>query len=122
VDLSVLELIGKATNTPYWRCIPNGTPDEVVVESARKSFEGLTPRMKIGMVQVMLRKYGENVAVTQQLDAPTQEALVRVYSTRLPRTGSTVDPFTWQGFAPLFFNVPMPWETVAQAPGAARAN
>ena len=27
VDLSVLELVGKATNTPYWRCIPNGKPD-----------------------------------------------------------------------------------------------
>ena len=75
VDLSVLELMGKATNTPYWRCIPKGTPAPVVVDNMRTSFEGLTPQLKIGLVQVMLRKYGENVTINQELGEPTRQAL-----------------------------------------------
>lgn len=119
VDLSVLELMGKATNTPYWRCIPGGTPDPVVVDNMRKSFEALTPQVKIGLIQVTLRKYGENVAINQQLDAPTQEALRRVYSSRYPQLGDTVDVLSWQGFEPLFFGVPMPWDGQLAAPSPA---
>jgi hypothetical protein len=119
VDLSVLELMGKATNTPYWRCIPNGVPDPVVVENMQKSFEGLSPQLKVGLIQVMLRKYGENVTVNQQLDEPTKEALRRVYSTRYPQMGDTVDVLSWKGFEPLFFGVPMPWDPPPQTAGTA---
>lgn len=114
VDLSVLELIGKATNIPYWRCFPNGTPDPVVMENMRSAFEGLTPEMKMGLVQVMLQKYGQSIQVTQQLDEPTLQALQQVYATRFPQL-SAADPLTWQGFEPLFFNVPMPWDDAAAA-------
>ncbi|WP_269759760.1 hypothetical protein [Variovorax sp. E3] len=121
VDLSVLELMGKATNTPYWRCIPNGTPDPVVIENMKASYQGLSPQLKIGLVQVMLRKYGENVTINQQLDEPTRQALRNVYAKRFPQAGDTVDVLTWEGFEPLFFGVPMPWDvavTSAQAPAA----
>lgn len=110
VDLSVLELVGKATNTPYWRCIPNGTPDPVVVENMRAGYTSLSPELKLGLIQVTLRKYGEPVQVTQQLDDPTRKALERVYTQRFASLGA-VDVMTWQGFEPLFFGVPMAWET-----------
>ncbi len=107
VDLSVLELIGKATNTPYWRCIPNGTPDQVVVDNMRTAFEALTPELKAGFVQITLRKYGQSVEVTQKLDDPTREAIRTVYSQRFPQLGDNVDVMTWNGFEPLFFGVPV---------------
>jgi hypothetical protein len=115
VDLSVLEIVGKATNTPYWRCIPNGTPDPVVMDNMRSSYTVLTPEVKIGLIQVMLRKYGQNVTVNQKFDEPTKQALQKVYSTKFPALG-TVDVLTWEGFEPLFFGVPMPWDTT-QTPG-----
>lgn len=121
VDLSVLELVGKATNTPYWRCIPNGRPDPIVMENMRIAFNGLTPELKLGMVQVMLAKYGEPVAVTRQLDEPTRLAIRNVYTTRFPQFGDTVDVLSWQGFEPLFFNVPMPWEATTASAGAVAA-
>lgn len=110
VDLSVLELVGKATNTPYWRCIPHGKPDPVVVDNMRGAFNGLTPELKLGLIQVTLRKYGEPVQVTQKLDDATRQALEKVYGERYASLGS-VDVMTWQGFEPLFFGVPMAWET-----------
>lgn len=120
VDLSVLELVGKATNTPYWRCIPNGKPDPVVIDNMRNAFNGLTPQLKLGLIQVTLRKYGEPVQVTQKLDDATRQALEKVYGERHASLGS-VDVMTWQGFEPLFFGVPMAWET-AQAPPAVGAS
>lgn len=119
VDLSVLEIVGKATNTPYWRCIPNGKPDPVVLDNMRSSFEALPPPLKIGLVQVMLRKYGQPVTVTQQFDEPTQQAVRAVYGSRFPQAGDQVDVLTWQGFEPLFFNVPMPWDAELQRATAA---
>ncbi|MGB3068245.1 MAG: hypothetical protein WBC18_06845 [Ottowia sp.] len=109
VDLSVLELVGKATNTPYWRCIPGGQPDPVVVNNMRLAYESLSPELKLGLIQVTLRKYGEPVQVTQQLDEPTQEALKKVYSERYAAAGP-VDVLQWKGFEPLFFGVPMAWD------------
>lgn len=109
VDLSVLELVGKATNTPYWRCIPGGQPDPVVVNNMRQAYDSLSPELKLGLIQVTLRKYGEPVEVTQQLDEPTQKALGKVYSERYADVGP-VDVMQWKGFEPLFFGVPMPWD------------
>lgn len=114
VDLSVLELVGKATNTPYWRCIPGGQPDPVVIENMRKAYMGLTPEMKLGLIQVVLRKYGEPVEVNQKLDDATRTALGRVYGSRFAQLGE-VDVLTWEGFEPLFFNVPMVWDGQLQA-------
>jgi hypothetical protein len=122
VDLSVLEIVGKATNTPYWRCIPNGTPDPVVLDNMRSSYTALSPEVKMGLIQVMLRKYGYNVAVTQQFDEPTRQALNAVYGSRYP-TKANADVLTWEGFEPLFFGVPMPWdEALAQVPAPPAAS
>lgn len=121
VDLSVMEIVGKATNTPYWRCIPNGLPDPVVIDNMRASYEALSPELKLGLVQVMLRKYGQPVNVTQQLDEPTKQALRAVYSQRFPEVGDQVDVLSWQGFEPLFFNVPMPWDAELQRAAAEAA-
>lgn len=117
VDLSVLELIGKATNTPYWRCIPGGKPDPVVVGNMRRAYESLSPELKLGLIQVSLRKYGEPVEVTQKLDEPTQQALQKVYSERYADVGP-VDVMQWKGFEPLFFGVPMAWDGTLEAPRA----
>ena len=40
------------------------TPDPVVIENMRAAYNGLTPELKLGLVQVTLRKYGEPVQVT----------------------------------------------------------
>lgn len=116
VDLSVLELIGKLTNTPYWRCIPNSKPDPVVISNMKASFEGMSPQLKIGFLQVILRNYGENIAINQQFDEPTRQAVRNVYSKYFPKMGPKIDVFAWKDFEPLFFGVPMPWDaTVASS-------
>ena len=115
VDLSVLELLGKATNTPYWRSIPGAQPDPVVVGNVRNTFNSMEQPMKIAMIQVMLQKYGQPVQINQQLDEATVQAIRNVYTTHFPQFGDRVDVLTWEGFEPLFFNVPMPWDAPPKA-------
>jgi hypothetical protein len=113
VDLSVLEIIGKATNTPYWRCMPNSKPDPVVLDNMRMAFDSLNPQQKIGLVQVILNKYGQRVEINQKLDDPTTQALQSLYSARYPDI-KNVSVLTWEGFSPLFFGVPMPWDNMPE--------
>ena len=121
VDLSVLELLGKATNTPYWRSIPGAPPDPVVVGNVRNTFNSMEQPMKIAMIQVMLQKYGQPVQINQQLDEATVQAIRNVYTTHFPQFGDRVDVLTWEGFEPLFFNVPMPWDAPPKAVAQAEA-
>lgn len=121
VDLSVLELLGKATNTPYWRSIPGAPPDPVVVGNVRNTFNSMEQPMKIAMIQVMLQKYGQPVQINQQLDEATVQAIRHVYTTHFPQFGDRVDVLTWEGFEPLFFNVPMPWDAPPKAVAQAEA-
>ena len=121
VDLSVLELLGKATNTPYWRSIPGAQPDPVVVGNVRNTFNSMEQPMKIAMIQVMLQKYGQPVQINQQLDEATVQAIRHVYTTHFPQFGDRVDVLTWEGFEPLFFNVPMPWDAPPKAVAQAEA-
>jgi hypothetical protein len=109
VDLSVLEIIGKATNTPYWRCIPNSKPDPVVLDNMRMAFDSLDPKQKIGLVQVVLNKYGYRININQTLDDPTRQALQALYANRYPQIKDE-NVLTWAGFSPIFFGVPMPWD------------
>jgi hypothetical protein len=109
VDLSVLELVGKATNTPYWRCIAHSKPDPVVIQNIRSAFERMAPKVKISLMQVMLQKYGNPIQVTKVMDEPTRKAIRATYAQRFPQFGKTApDMMTWQAFEPLFMNVPVP--------------
>ena len=46
-------------------------------------------------------------------------SLQKIYSTRYPQMGESVDVLTWQGFEPLFFGVPMPWDAAVGAQAVA---
>ena len=121
VDLSVLELLGKATNTPYWRSIPGAQPNPMMIDNVRNTFNSMEQPMKIAMIQVMLQKYGQPVQINQQLDEATVQAIRHVYTTHFPQFGDRVDVLTWEGFEPLFFNVPMPWDAPPKAVAQAEA-
>lgn len=43
-------------STPYWRCIPNGKPDPVVVENMRAAYNGLSPELRLGLIGLTLHK------------------------------------------------------------------
>jgi hypothetical protein len=75
VQTSVLQIVGKYLNLPYWKLIPNMQPDPVVLEKIRQDFRRLSLADKIGEMQTCLYLKGYNVPVTGSIDNKTQAAL-----------------------------------------------
>ncbi len=75
-ELSVLEIVGRYASVPYWRCLPEGKEDPVVVEKLHRFFAKLDQAGRIKAVQQLLPYYGHpGVTLTGKLDPPTLNAL-----------------------------------------------
>ncbi len=104
VELSVLEVIGRYLNLPYWRLLPEAKPDPVVVDNLKNSFDRSDKEGQIITVQKLLTLYGFDVAQNGLYDAQTQEA-VRQFKTQYMNLNDTqLDNET---FLALYINVPL---------------
>lgn len=104
VELSVLEVLGRYLNLPYWRYLPEQRPDPLVVGNLKSSFMRTDEKGQILTIQTLLTKYGYRVEPTGVMDAQTQEALKQFKSKSMNLGDSTVDPDT---FIALYVNIPV---------------
>jgi curli biogenesis system outer membrane secretion channel CsgG len=105
VDLSVVQLLGRYSNVPYWRCLPNAVPDEVVRERIASGYRNRDSATRTRWLQDTLRDYGFPLEVNGRLDEPTRSALDSVASKfRFTRPGDWLDPAF---FVELYVNVPI---------------
>lgn len=104
VQLSVIQVLGKYQNIPYWRFVPNSEPDSVVLDAIKEEFYSLEPVDRIAKIQEYLFLYGKDVQVTGRLDAKTQTALNSVI-TQLGVQNSK--PVSEEVYLALFENVPL---------------
>jgi curli biogenesis system outer membrane secretion channel CsgG len=51
VELGMVELIGKLTGTPYWKCLQIEKTNPVMIEQAREWYDGMTPQDRIKLIQ-----------------------------------------------------------------------
>jgi len=51
IELGMIELVGKLTNTPYWKCLEIEKTNPVMVEQAREWYDGMSPVDRIKLVQ-----------------------------------------------------------------------
>jgi hypothetical protein len=104
VDYSVVQLLGRHANVPYWRCLPNGQPDPVVRERIAKGYAARDAATRVRWLQDTLRDYGLPVPSTGRLDEPTRAALESVAASfHFTRPGDWLDPAF---FVELYVNVP----------------
>jgi len=75
VELSILKLIGRHLEIPYWRCLPDGKEDPDVIEMMKADFRNQRADARIGTVQLLLKKCGYNVDVNGTADQITQTAI-----------------------------------------------
>jgi hypothetical protein len=78
VDLSIVQLLGRHTNVPYWRCIPGAVPDPVVLERIRKGYLANDSATKVKWLQDTLKDYGFGLEVNGRMDTRTRAALESV--------------------------------------------
>ncbi len=103
VDMSILQLIGRYLAVPYWRCLPEGVEDEVVLERVRRGYVRLNPTARLKQVQELLMLYGYRVRASGQLDAPTRQAL-KALQERAQRPFA--DPTAVEAYLWLYLNLP----------------
>lgn len=105
VDLSVLEVLGRHTNVPYWRCIPNAKPDPVVMDAIRRNYAKNDQATKVKWLQNTLKEYGFPLTASGTLDDKTRLAIDEVAGKfKLPKSGDYFDP---ELFAGIYVNIPL---------------
>lgn len=104
VELSTIEIIGRYLNIPYWRILPNGKIDNVVVESVSRKFMESNGEDRIAMIQNALYLHGYDTDMTGKVDEATKAAIDNYKN----KVGSTVAGYdTLQLFQELYLNVPI---------------
>ena len=104
VELSAIEIVGRYLNLPYWRILPNGKVDKVVVESISKKFASASEEDKIGMIQNALYLHGYNVDMTGKVDSTTKAAIDKY---KLKVSSKVPGYNTLELFKELYINVPI---------------
>jgi hypothetical protein len=88
VQTSVLQIVGKYLNLPYWKLVPDMKPDQVVLDKIRQDFRNLSQTEKVGEMQTCLYLKGYDVPVTGRMDPRTQAALAK-FKTNTQGAGDT---------------------------------
>jgi len=76
--LSTLQIVGKYLKLPYWRLLPEGKPDQTVLDSVQTDFALMNAQQRIAAIQRLLYLHGHDVMITGQIDEQTQAALRKV--------------------------------------------
>lgn len=51
IELGMIELVGKLTGTPYWKCLEIEKTNPAMVEQAREWYDGMKPEDRVKLVQ-----------------------------------------------------------------------
>jgi len=78
IELGLIELIGKLTNVPYWRCLEIDKTNPVMLQQARDWYDGLEEPDRIKFVQRKLAAAGfYSGAASGQTDRALTDAISR---------------------------------------------
>jgi peptidoglycan hydrolase-like protein with peptidoglycan-binding domain len=58
IELGMIELVGKLTGTPYWKCLEIEKTNPVMIEQAREWYDGMKPEDRVKLVQRKLAGMG----------------------------------------------------------------
>ncbi len=98
VEFSILELIGKYYNIPYWKLLPHGKEDQDVIYRERIKFRKIQKDKKVAtaLIQRMLYLHGYNVTVNGNYDQKTVKALksyAKDYKSKVKKLGINEDTY-----------------------------
>ncbi len=76
VELSMIQMVGKHLQLPYWRVLTSDVkPDKVVIDAMAEYYRCLTRSEKIANIQEWLYLYGYNTEINGSMDEVTVNAL-----------------------------------------------
>jgi len=108
VQLSMIQLMGKYMNLPYWRLLPDMEADPLVLNAVTQEFYEMDDMQRMLKFQEYLTLSGYNLALSGVLDARTKAAL-SAFSQVHPESTNRIDEKTYLA---LFNSVPLTYETL----------
>jgi hypothetical protein len=78
VELSVLQLVGKYLELPYWRCLEGAEEDADVIGMLNKQFLHAPPEKRVSVIQTLLLRHGYRLSASGQMDSATVNAIKEV--------------------------------------------
>ncbi len=109
VQLSMIQMMGKYLDLPYWKLLGDAAPDEVVISNLKKTYYGMSATQRIAKTQELLVLYGYPVTISGRIDAPTVDALSRLD----PEFDAQAQSVGLQTFINVYENVPIDERTLA---------
>ncbi len=103
VQFSVIQLVGRYLDLPYWTLLDGVAPDPVVLENLRTSYLSKDPAGRILSLKRLLWLHGHPVPVNEQLDAETRAALTKLD----PAYDGKADPVPVDTFERVYLSVPV---------------
>lgn len=110
VQLSMIQVTGKYLQVPYWRLIPGGEEDPVVIDQIVENFYTMDENTKVRKIQEYLALSGYDVSITGQFDEATQTALSKFSETSSDADGQ----ISKETYLALFRSVPLNYETLSK--------
>ncbi len=107
VQLSMVQLIGKYRNLPYWRLLPGSKPDLNVQRRLLDDFYTLPESLKIAIMQKFLALNGYQLQVTGSMD----EATIAAKDKLIAKHNLEADSNNAQIFLTSYINVPINRQT-----------
>ncbi len=104
VELSIIEVVGRYLNLPYWKILPNGKVDNVVIRSISRKFLRSSDEDRVAMIQNALYLHGYDVDMTGKVDATTKAAIDKY---KAKKSSSVAGYNTLPLFKELYLNVPL---------------
>jgi len=89
-QVSLIELIGKHLNLPYWNILPNHKADDKVVNNIKQAFKRVSTSSRIKFLQELLFVHGFDIAINSNLDEDTIQALSKL-DINLPENNLTFE-------------------------------
>lgn len=111
VQFSVIQLVGRFLDLPYWQLLDGAQSDPVVMENLKANYQKRGPVGQTLWLKRLLWLHGHPVPVNAQMDAETKAALAKADAAYDGRSASVpVDTFL-----KLYLSVPLQDESVQQA-------
>ena len=116
VELSVLQVLGRLFEVPYWRFIPEAEEDQAVLRMISRNFSQVSGEIQIQTTQALLRRHGYPVEVSGRLDAATRAAIDHYATTTEASLPREIGP---ELYVHLFVNMPLsqpPLRVIGETP------
>jgi hypothetical protein len=109
VQYSVIQLVGRYLDLPYWKLVDGVAADPVVLENLRTRYQSKDPAGRILSLKRLLWLHGHPVAVNDQLDLDSRAALSKLD----PAYDGKADSVPMDTFVRVYLSVPVDAKSLA---------